>query len=181
MGILGAIFQLCPQLAYQRPYVGAGNTSLTLTVGDVAKKEMVKVLKPHCSMMGGYKDGVDFVRPFFRRLTSSSSKGNVKLVRVSADLGPQNSWPNYCGHEVNRFARGKGLDFCTPEMVCKLFQAWLKTPTARDHFYVSCGNILCFFTDLGGGCSQRQIIICNDYSNVPFGEDVIYVDPRKQK
>ncbi|MFA6315129.1 MAG: hypothetical protein WC648_02060 [Candidatus Paceibacterota bacterium] len=177
MSILSAIYQLCPHLANQRPYVGAGNTQLVLTVGDASMDEMVSVLKNRCTTMGGYKDDVDFVQPFFKQLQQSPCTGSVNLIRVCADLGPANSWPNYCGHEINRMAREKGLEFCTSEIVCKLFQAWLHTPKARDHFYVSCGDLFCFFTDYGG--DRRQIIICNDYSDIPFGEDVIYLDSRK--
>ena len=180
MSLASAIGQLLPHLWNQNPYIGAGNIPFTLTVGDMPREEMVSVLKPHCRMMGGYKDGVDFVQPFFDRLNTSSCKNEVKLVRIPADLGPRNSWPEYCGHEVNSFARNRGLEFCTPEIVCKLLQAWLKTPLVkRDHFYVSFGNIFCFFTGMGE--KRRQVVVCNDYSDIPFGEDVVYVDVRKQE
>jgi len=164
MSLFSAIGRLCP---------------LSVTIGDMLKEEMENVLRGRVHMRGGYKDDVDFLPSFFERLQRSPQVDTVKLALVSADLGAANSWPDYCGHEINRAARNRSLDFCTPEMVCKIFQAWLQTPRERDHFYVSCGDLICFFTDFGGG--DRLILIGNDYCDIQFGDHVLYVDSRKQE
>lgn len=165
---------------------GARNLPRTIKVGDVPKEELIKRVRDHIYQMDGYRPEIKLLEKFLEQIEIATTPTEINLRVIPADCGAENSWPKYHGAELNRYAQRRGLEFCTPEMVCKMFLLWRDIEQEECFFYVSCGDLVCLFQTYSTQRDRKEVrihsvVIGNDRFNISFAEDVVYLRPRKSE
>ncbi len=163
----------------------------TVTIGDVPREELLKMVNEQIHQLPGYPENCKVLDEFFSQLTISDQKREITLQIVGA---PDDGWYwVWCGEDTNRVAQARGLEYCTPEIVCKIFLYFrekMRTLDKEGFVHVSCGKLICTLRSSGSyvyssekkgfvPINIRQYVnVGNERFKASPGERVIYVKPR---
>jgi len=168
--------------------------NLKVTIGDISREELLKMTEGKIHQRLGYPPECKFVEEFLNKLEISSEVKEVclKVVRV-----PDGDWYwMWCGEDTNPVAKSQGLQFCTPEVVLKLFLEFEKVMRETNKeatLHVSCGNLVCTLKSCGHYeySSEKKgyvpfnisqfITVGNERFKASPYEPVVYENPNAQE